>query len=119
MTLGVFLMAVILFVLFRRASGVLLPVAMVLLSLAVNYGIMALLGIPTSMSGQVLPVLVLMLPVLLLVLVMLLPSEVATDASSSFYQDQVVFSFVLPKLLEVAFLQLNFYDLMFYGLIYD
>jgi len=59
MTLGVLLMSVILFVLFRRVSGVVLPVAMVLLSLGVNYGTMALLGIPTSMSGQVLPVLVL------------------------------------------------------------
>ena len=62
---GVFLvggwsaMAVLLFVLFRRASGVLLPLLVVVPSIAVTYGIMALLGIPTSVSGQVLPVLVL------------------------------------------------------------
>jgi len=56
---GVVLMSAILFVLFRRASGVLLPVTSVLLTLVVTYGLMGLAGIPTSMSGQMLPVLVL------------------------------------------------------------
>jgi predicted RND superfamily exporter protein len=55
---GVVLMAGILFLLFRRASGVLLPVATVLQTLVVTYGVMALIGLPTSMSGQMLPVLV-------------------------------------------------------------
>ena len=55
---GLVLMAGILFLLFRRASGVLLPVATVLQTLVVTYGVMALIGLPTSMSGQMLPVLV-------------------------------------------------------------
>ncbi len=52
-------MVVLLFALFRRASGALLPLVVVLLSVAVNYGLMALFGVPTSVSGQVLPILVL------------------------------------------------------------
>ena len=58
MTLGFLLMSVILFLLFRRASGVVLPVVVVLVSITVNYGMMALLDIPTSITGLVLPVLV-------------------------------------------------------------
>ena len=47
----------LLFVLFRRASAVLLPMLTVACALLVTYGIMALIGIPTSITGQVLPML--------------------------------------------------------------
>jgi predicted RND superfamily exporter protein len=47
----------LLFALFRRASAVLLPTLTVVCALLVTYGIMALLGIPTSITGQVLPML--------------------------------------------------------------
>ncbi len=56
---GVVLMTLLLFGLFRRASGVLVPIFLVLLAVASNLGAMAALGIPTSVSGQILPVLVL------------------------------------------------------------
>jgi predicted RND superfamily exporter protein len=58
MTACVSVVMVLLFVLFRRASAVLLPMLTVLCALLVTYGIMALLGIPTSITGQVLPMLV-------------------------------------------------------------
>jgi len=47
----------LLFILFRRASAVLLPTLTVVCALLVTYGITALLGIPTSITGQVLPML--------------------------------------------------------------
>jgi hypothetical protein len=47
----------LLYLLFRRVSAVLLPMLTSLCSLLVTYGIMALLGIPTSITGQVLPML--------------------------------------------------------------
>ena len=56
---GATVMALLLFALFRRASGVVLPLLLVVPSIAVAYGIMAMLDIPTSVSGQILPVLVL------------------------------------------------------------
>jgi len=51
------LVAILLFVVFRRISGVLLPALTVLCSLVGTYGVMAALGIPTSLTGQVLPIL--------------------------------------------------------------
>jgi len=56
---GAAVIATLLFGLFRRASGVILPLLVVFLSVAVTYGVMALLGVPNSVSGQVLPVLLL------------------------------------------------------------
>jgi predicted RND superfamily exporter protein len=49
--------AALLFLLFRRLSGVVLPLLVVILSLLATYGLMAKLGIPASVSGQVLPML--------------------------------------------------------------
>jgi predicted RND superfamily exporter protein len=59
LTAGTAVMALLLFVLFRRVLGVILPLLVVLLAVAVTYGVMALVGLPTSLSGQVLPTLVL------------------------------------------------------------
>jgi predicted RND superfamily exporter protein len=59
LTGGVAVIAALLFVLFRRISGVILPLLVVLLSGLATYGTMALAGVPTSISGQMLPVLVL------------------------------------------------------------
>ncbi len=53
----------ILLLLFRRASGVALPLLVVMLALGSTLGIMALLDIPTSVAGQVLPVLLLVVGV--------------------------------------------------------
>jgi len=49
--------AALLFAVFRRVSAVLLPALTVLCSLLVTYGVMAALAIPTSLTGQVLPIL--------------------------------------------------------------
>ena len=59
MPVGVAIVSCILYLLFRRVSGVVLPVFVVLASMLATYGLMALVGIPTSISGQVLPSLLL------------------------------------------------------------
>jgi predicted RND superfamily exporter protein len=59
MPAGVAIVACILYLLFRRVSGVVLPVFVVLASLLATFGIMALVGIPASISGTVLPSLLL------------------------------------------------------------
>ena len=56
---GAAVIAGLLFALFRRPSGVILPLIVVFLSVAVTYGVMALIGVPNSVSGQILPVLLL------------------------------------------------------------
>jgi len=56
-TACVLVVMLLLFVLFRRASAVLLPTLTVMCALGVTYGIMALIGVPTSITGQVLPML--------------------------------------------------------------
>ena len=50
-----FVIALLLFVLFRRISGVLIPLVLVALSLLCSGGTMALLGIPVTLPIQVLP----------------------------------------------------------------
>jgi predicted RND superfamily exporter protein len=52
---GIVLMALLLYLLFRRASSVVLPLFAVLASLLATFGIMVLAGIPTSVSAQILP----------------------------------------------------------------
>jgi predicted RND superfamily exporter protein len=59
MVVGIAVIAGLLYLLFRRLSGVVSPLLVVLLSLLATYGLMAKLGIPTSVSGQVLPMLLL------------------------------------------------------------
>ncbi|MDH3214578.1 MAG: MMPL family transporter, partial [Myxococcales bacterium] len=56
---GVAIVACILYLLFRRISGVVLPLFVVLAALAATHGMMAIAGIPTSLSLQVLPALLL------------------------------------------------------------
>ncbi len=51
--------AFLLYVLFRRISGVVLPLFVVLASQLTTFGIMAVARIPTSVSGQILPSLLL------------------------------------------------------------
>jgi predicted RND superfamily exporter protein len=55
MALGVCVICAVLFVLFRRASGVLLPLGVVSASLTSSMGIMVLLGIPFSITLNMLP----------------------------------------------------------------
>jgi predicted RND superfamily exporter protein len=56
---GVAIVACILYLLFRRISGVALPLFVVLTALAATHGMMAIAGIPTSVTLQVLPALLL------------------------------------------------------------
>jgi predicted RND superfamily exporter protein len=56
-TACVLVVMALLFALFRRVSAVLLPTLTVMCALLVTYGIMALIGIPTSITGQILPML--------------------------------------------------------------
>jgi len=49
--------ALLLFVCFRRISGVVLPIVVVLAALVCTLGIMVLLGIPASVSNQIIPAL--------------------------------------------------------------
>lgn len=56
MGLSIMIMMVLLFMLFRRLSGSLLPVVVVLLSVAASIGIMIWIGIPGSTAVQILPV---------------------------------------------------------------
>jgi len=51
------IMLVLLFVVFRRLSGVVLPMLAVLCAVLVTYGIMAKMGIPNSITNQILPML--------------------------------------------------------------
>jgi predicted RND superfamily exporter protein len=55
MSLSVLVVVVVLYVLFRRASGVVLPLLIVALSLPSTLGAMALLGIPLSLTTEILP----------------------------------------------------------------
>ncbi len=55
MLMALIAIAVILFVLFRRLSGVILPLLTVALSLLSTLGLMALLGIPFKLPTQILP----------------------------------------------------------------
>ncbi len=56
MALSVTIMMVLLYLLFRRVSGSLLPVAVVLLSVGASIGIMVWIDIPGSTAVQILPV---------------------------------------------------------------
>ncbi len=47
--------AIVLFALFRRVSGVLMPMAVVILSLLSTFGLMALVGTPIKLPTQILP----------------------------------------------------------------
>jgi predicted RND superfamily exporter protein len=55
MSLSLLVIAILLFVLFRTASGVVLPLIVVLSSLISSMGIMVWLGIPLSITLQILP----------------------------------------------------------------
>jgi predicted RND superfamily exporter protein len=59
LSLSIAMIAVVLFVLFRRISAVVLPLAVVLLSLVTTLGIQAAMEIPASVSNQVVPPLLL------------------------------------------------------------
>ncbi|WP_373035382.1 RND family transporter [Sulfurimonas sp.] len=49
------MMAIFLFIVFRRISGVLLPMFIVLISLLITIGVMALTGTPLTLPTQILP----------------------------------------------------------------
>ena len=49
------MMAVFLFIIFRRVSGVLLPIFIVLISLLITIGTMAMVGTPLTLPTQILP----------------------------------------------------------------
>ncbi|MCP4002585.1 MAG: MMPL family transporter [bacterium] len=55
MSLSLTAVAIFLFVLFRRASAVILPLVVVLLSIASTFGAMALIGRPLGIPTQILP----------------------------------------------------------------
>lgn len=55
MILAVLVIGLVLFLLFRRLSGVVLPLLTVALSLASTLGFMALIGIPVKLPTQILP----------------------------------------------------------------
>ena len=55
LSLAILVIAVLLYLLFRRVSGVLLPLLVVILSLLSTLGIMVWLGIPFSSFIQILP----------------------------------------------------------------
>ena len=55
MSLSIAVMALVLYTLFRRLSAVVLPLFVVLLSLASTLGIQALIDVPASVSGQIVP----------------------------------------------------------------
>jgi hypothetical protein len=55
MVMAIVTIAVVLFALFRRASGVLMPMVVVILSLFSTFGLMALVGTPIKLPTQILP----------------------------------------------------------------
>ncbi len=55
MLMGIIAIALILFLLFRRISGVILPVVTVILSLISTLGLMGAVGIPIKLPTQILP----------------------------------------------------------------
>ena len=55
MVMSIIIISVVLFILFRRVSGVLMPMAVVILSLFSTFGLMALVGTPIKLPTQILP----------------------------------------------------------------
>lgn len=55
MVMAILIVAVVLFIMFRKISGVILPLLIVILSLLTTIGIMALFGVPIKVPTQILP----------------------------------------------------------------
>ena len=55
MVMSIVIISVVLFVLFRRVSGVVMPMTVVILSLFSTFGLMALVGTPIKLPTQILP----------------------------------------------------------------
>ena len=55
MVMAIVIISVVLFILFRRVSGVAMPMAVVILSLFSTFGLMALVGTPIKLPTQILP----------------------------------------------------------------
>ena len=53
--MAIVVISVVLFALFRRVSGVLMPMTIVILSLFSTFGLMALVGTPIKLPTQILP----------------------------------------------------------------
>jgi predicted RND superfamily exporter protein len=56
MSLAFAMIGVLLYVLFRRLAGVLIPLLVVFLALGTTHGVMVLLGLPASAAAQILPI---------------------------------------------------------------
>jgi len=55
MLMSIVIISVVLFILFRRVSGVVMPMTVVILSLFSTFGLMALVGTPIKLPTQILP----------------------------------------------------------------